>query len=309
MSRYITLIFLVFAFTVHAGEKVDKTLEFENNGYIDISNINGEITVASWNKPQVKVVGELSDTNDEFVFEREGNRISIEMREKSGSGRKGDNLLITVPRHSNIKFESPNATFAVSDIVGAIKVESVNGPVRLEKIEGPIRIESINGKIESKEINGDAALESVNGAITLEDIVADSVKISAVNGSTRVQGTVHNLKIDSVSAHNELAIKELKNYQMHSVSANSDLQLQLQKDADVRIDSVAGNTKIEFLEKPSARFDIQFQVGGTVINKLTDDRPSEGKFGMGKNLSFTTGSGDGQISISTVQGRVELRQK
>ena len=60
-----------------AGEKVDRTLDTGSSPKLDIEHVNGKADIQVWDNQQVKVVGELSDRTNEFIFERKGNVVII----------------------------------------------------------------------------------------------------------------------------------------------------------------------------------------------------------------------------------------
>src|SRR5689334_8065285 len=133
-----------------AGEKIDKSLDFVDDGSIDISNLNGQVRVAPWDNKSVKVTGELGDYAKDFIFDRAGNRIRIQVKAKENfvyRDDRGDNLVINVPRRSNVSYSSVNSTFTTGELVGALTVNTVNGGVTIGSNQGRLKATTVNGRM------------------------------------------------------------------------------------------------------------------------------------------------------------------
>lgn len=306
-----SIVFLSLASTsAFADQKIDKSLDFIEEGNIRISNLNGKIEVFGWNKKQVKVEGKLSDTNKSFTFERNNNSIEIEMREKPWHGNSsGDHLKIYVPIKSNISFESPNSEFYVKQQQGSVDVETMNGNVYIDDIQGRVRAELLNGNIYCKDVRGRLSLETVNGNIEVQGATSDNGVFSAVNGDIDVTGDVNNLKLEAVSGSINLKLQKIDSLQMETVSGEITAEVELAESGDIRASSVSGTVKLIFLKEPSAHFEILNHTGGKVTNNLSEDAATKNDFGPGKTLKFTHKGGRASVSLSTLHGEVVLDRK
>lgn len=293
-----------------AGEKIDKSLDFVEEGNIRITNIVGKIEVFGWNKKQVKVEGELSDNNDSFSFERHNNDMHIQMREKPyGQNSSSDQLKIYVPVKSNISFSSPNSNLFLKEQKGTLNVEAVNGNVHVENVQGKIRAEILNGNIVCSNIRGRVELETVNGNIEAKGVNTDNGSFSAVNGDILISGDMNNARFQTVSGKVRLKLRKIENLQLETVAGDVDVEAELADNADLRATSVSGSIRLHFLKDPSARFEIVNHTGGTVLNELSEDEPSNNDFGPGKQLNFSHKGGKARISVSTLHGDIKLGRK
>jgi hypothetical protein len=69
---------LSLATAAFAGEKVDKTIDTSSSPKVDIEHIDGKADIRVWDKPQVRVTGELGDQTEEFIFEKRGDVVVIQ---------------------------------------------------------------------------------------------------------------------------------------------------------------------------------------------------------------------------------------
>src|SRR5438132_12708333 len=149
--KYINIIaaLILFPFIVNAGEKVDKTLDFIDDGYVDIAHVNGQMKIVPWDNKSVKVTGELGDNTKQFIFDRSGNRIRIKVEVKNEShmfSNDGDNLVVNVPRASKISYDSVNANMNTAGING-LSANTVNGNLTIDNCQGHLKITTVNGQI------------------------------------------------------------------------------------------------------------------------------------------------------------------
>ena len=165
----------------------DETHPFNADGEITLSNTNGAVSIRTWDRDEVRIVGEKrAKTGEELeqidlTIDPSPARLVIKVKLPhrrsgwfSGSGniRANVTFTLTVP-----------ATARLRDI------GTTNGTIKIAEVRGPVRAHSVNGQIEAKGLGGDASLETVNGTIKAEfATVASGQKISThtVNGSSTI---------------------------------------------------------------------------------------------------------------------------
>ena len=93
-------------------------------------------------------------------------------------------------------------------------------------------------------------------------------------------------------------------------SVNGDIELSLLKLDDggrINIETVGGNARLNLPQNISATFDIHAHAGGRIKNALTNDKVNKAKYGPSSSLEFTSGKGDGDIEIDTINGKISLK--
>lgn len=274
------------------AEEVDKTLDAAPDGQVDISNISGSITVTGWNRDAVEVTGTLGRNVEELVFERDGDRVTIQVKvpRKGGRGIDAD-LDIRVPEKSSIDVSGVSADIKVKNVRGVQRLQTVSGEVETESFGNDVSAESVSGDVE---IAGDASdtetnISSVSGDVALAR-GSGIVRASSVSGDVVIdEGTFTRAELDTV---------------------NGDVVFRsgLRKGGRFAAETVNGELDIEFVGDVSAKIDIE-TFNGSIRNCFGPDPERTSKYTPGLELSFTEGAGDGRVEMSTMNGDISLCKK
>lgn len=163
-------------------EPFTRSSAFSPTGTLVVDNINGSVTVRTWEKNEILIEGVKSAKTQE---ELERIELTMDVTESrahlkvklpkragawpfGGSVRAAVRFTITVP---------PNAVLQ--------SVDTVNASVTIDGVRGPVHAETVNGSIDANDLGGDAHLETVNGAIHADFVrVARDQQLSfeTVNG-------------------------------------------------------------------------------------------------------------------------------
>jgi DUF4097 and DUF4098 domain-containing protein YvlB len=302
-----------FSGLVLAGQKVDEVLDASSTGRVEIEHVNGNAQIKGWDKDQVKVVGELDERAEDFIFRRDGNNIRIEVemprRLKNKGKHQGDDLTIWVPEKSRVRYSSINAEVDIDGIHGGVEAETINGGINAEDLKGRIRIESVNGDIETQDLVGLVKIETVNGDIDDNGSQGDKASLNSVNGDIEMTSEIGDLSIETVNGSMDLILDDVESLSLDTVNGDVDSQFNLMKNGEVRANSIGGDIDLYFQSGVSARFDIQSHAGGSIRNDLTDDRMQKAKYGPRRWLEFSVNGGDARVDVSTVGGDVKLGQR
>lgn len=165
------------------SEKFERTHAFKPDGEITLSNVNGTVTIRTWDRPEIRIEGEKRAKSGEELkliavnIDLTDTRLALktEFPKRSGFFLFGSN----VRGHVQLTLTVP-ATARLSDIA------TTNGSIAIEGARGPLRAHSINGRVTATDLAGDSSLQTVNGSINAGfATVSRGQKISArtVNGS------------------------------------------------------------------------------------------------------------------------------
>lgn len=192
----------------HAGsysfkEAFSRTGAFSPGGALTLENVNGDVTVRTWDKSEILIEGEKSAKTAEELAAVElkidltSDRATVKVKLPKRAGWFSQNVraavtfVITLPRGATIE-----------------KLDTVNASVRIEGLEGAVRAETVNGGITVTDLGGDIHLETVNGGIHIRTTrpVATGRRIHAetVNGGIHVAlppGFGADLKAEVVNGH------------------------------------------------------------------------------------------------------------
>jgi DUF4097 and DUF4098 domain-containing protein YvlB len=193
----------VFTFSVaaHAAkldETFDKTYEVKPGTAFSLDNVNGHVTIGSWDQPRVRIhaVKHVEANGDDAAKKAMGalrievgqNANSLTLKTRSPKEENGGwsffdlftsdrvqyqvTYEVTVPRTMNVDASTVNGGVDLAGVTGSHRVETTNGRVEVTGCSGQLRAETTNGRIHAQLLkiapNGSLRLETTNGGITVE---------------------------------------------------------------------------------------------------------------------------------------------
>ncbi len=274
------------------AEKIDKTLDADADGKVDVFNLSGDVEIIGWNRKQVQVMGTIGDDAKEFIFEHSGKVTTIKVKVPDRShGRHKDvssDLLIRVPKGSSIDVVTVSADISVEGVLGEQELQSVSGDIETEAFSTDVDIETVSGDVDVEGSGKDAEtrLESVSGDVTGESL----------SGS---------IKAESVSGDVEITEGDFDHARLETVNGDVLFNAGLRSAGKLDIETINGTVDITFIGEVSARFDIE-TFNGRIRNCFGPEAERTSKYAPGWELSFTEGDGKGRVSIATLNGGLRL---
>ncbi len=158
---------------------------FSADGVVRISNVNGDITVRTWDREEIRVEGKKSAQTDEELR-------AIELTMNVSNQRA--EIRVKLPKRKGwVRRDTIRAkvelTLYVPRTVTLDELETVNSTIRLDGLAGTVRAETVNGRIEADGLGGNADLETVNGRIVAKFAqvrAGQKIELESVNGSLEV---------------------------------------------------------------------------------------------------------------------------
>ena len=274
------------------AEEVDRTIDADSDGHVDVSNIAGSVTVHGWSRDSVEVTGTLGRNVEELILERDGDKILVKVKvpRRGGRGIESD-LRISVPQNSSLDVGAVSADIDVTDISGEQSLHTVSGDVSTEYTGADLSAESVSGDVEvsGNNVEGEVAASTVSGDVTL----------------FRVSGEV---EAESVSGDVIVDEGAFSKAELNTVNGEIVFQGALDDDGKLSIETVNGSIEIDFVGSVSAKFSVDTFNGG-INNCFGPKAERTSKYTPGWELEFTEGSGDGRVDVSTMNGRVSICKK
>ncbi len=192
--------------------KQDETERFEQSypvnasGRVSVSNVNGSITIETWDKSEVKLeYVKTADTRErltevEVKIDARPDYFQVETdyenwkRRNNNESRNNGKLQIEyrllVPRNAVLnEIETVNGSISISNAANTTRASAVNGEVRATNLRGTTNLSTVNGTVTAEfdqlETASKISLNTVNGQVNLV-IPSDAnatVKADTVNGS------------------------------------------------------------------------------------------------------------------------------
>ena len=204
-------------------EVVERSVQFQPGGRLTLVNVNGGITIGSWDRDEVKVqakkkAGVRSEEEARELLEKtevrvDGTADRIDIRTELPRDLRGNRSVsvdytLTVPKEIDLELESVNGGIRVNAVSGAIEAETTNGSIRFAEVQGAVQAETKNGSIRLSEIQGAIQASTENGrieaAVSRRGQDEHEIRASTTNGSIEValpRGFKARLKAATVNGH------------------------------------------------------------------------------------------------------------
>lgn len=289
MKSFIATALCLSASVALADEDVSRTVDASDDGLVTISNPAGSVDVKGWSREQVEVTGTLGPSVEELVFERNGNEVKVIVRtNRDGSRGLSSELQVRVPQNSSLKVAGISADITIDDVHGSQRLQTVSGDVDSHAFDADIDIETVSGDIAvrggGKESH--ATVSSVSGDIEV----------------TRLSGT---LAAGSISGNIAITAGSFARAGVNTTSGDILFEAALPGKARLDIETINGDVEIELGGELSARFDIE-TFHGDIRNCFGPEAQRTSRYAPGRELVFTEGGGDAQVTIRTLNGDLRL---
>jgi hypothetical protein len=187
-------------------EKFEQSYPLNPNGRVNVSNINGSITVEGWDRNEVRLeVTKIADSREtmalvEVDISAQPDHFKVETEYQNGSygnayGWNKNRRLevqyrLKVPKGAVLnEIGSVNGPISLSNFTNIIKASAVNGSVVATNLRGTIKLSTVNGEVKAgfDTLNPGTTLsfDTVNGKVNVEvpsDVNA-TIKADSLNGS------------------------------------------------------------------------------------------------------------------------------
>lgn len=161
-------------------EEFHQTYAITPEGRVELSNINGDVHISSWDRDEVKVDAvKYADTKEQL----DAAKIEVD------AGKDYVSIRTKYPDHnhnwgSHNNPASVEYTLTVPRKVRLDEINLVNGALDLSGVSGEVRASCVNGRLEAKNLAGEAKLSTVNGRLegSFDRLASSSVELNSVNG-------------------------------------------------------------------------------------------------------------------------------
>ena len=176
---------------------IHQTFELNELGTVELSNVNGDVTIRGWDKKQVDIKATKrgpAEFLDDIEIEIDASPERLTIETKYPRTRRETHVSVEyelmVPKHAKLdSITNVNGAIDVAGVQGEIRINTVNGSAEMNGTTSSVDAETVNGNITAKWIefpsNGAVKMRTVNGSLELElpsNANAD-VEASSMNGS------------------------------------------------------------------------------------------------------------------------------
>jgi hypothetical protein len=251
------------------------SLEFDDVTELRVRLIGGSVAVlATTGRPSLEV---SSVEGDPLKVTYEDGVLTVAHENLNWEGllkwlrpqRHAATVTVSVPRTSRAQVGVVSATAVMSGISTRASVKSVSGGITLDGVAGDVDANTVSGAVEAQGINGKLNFNTVSGDLTLAEGWLERLDVNGVSGDVTA----------------DLDLDPLGGMQVTTVSGEVMLRLPAEADARVNLHSVSGDVRSEFAELRRSSAPASRSVSGSL------------------------GAGSGQVSVTTMSGRVMLLRR
>ena len=275
-----------------AQQQINKRVNVAPDATVEVSNVQGSVTITTWDKNEVELVADLESAKDELEFEATERNVRIEVERPNGKYGRDDEddayLTLRVPSRARLVVDTVSAEIGVTGARGEQSLESVSGEVRTQAFDAPVRATSVSGDVTVTGNGGKAGVTTEN-----------------VSGTSTVTGIRGNYHGEVVSGEINAVVAAAQQLELSSVSGDISLQAELTPAARVEMGSVSGVITLKIKTPVNADFDIE-SFSGDIENCFGQKARDTSKYAPGSELNFTQGSGGARVEIETLSGEISV---
>jgi len=311
LQKVIPMMLFSAACSSFAGEHIDKSLTLKNVSSVNVENLRGKVTVIGWDKNTISVKGELEDDAEGLIFKQSGSSVKIKVDlEKHnsnfwGNNDKGSRLTIHMPKNIRVSFEGVSSDIDFENLHASADGKTVSGNINAENLSERIELTSVSGDIDSNKLSGKVSLSSVSGDIN-DRHSSGRLSLRVVSGEIDSQSTAKEVVIENVSGDIRISLNEVDELRVSNVSGDFMGSLTLNDGGAVKMSSVSGGSVLKLQKNVQASFRLSASAGGDIVNRITNQKAKEAKYGPSSKLRFETGSANADVRVSTVSGEIEV---
>ena len=274
-----------------AVQNIDRSLPTGATPSVEISNVQGRVTVTAWDQQVVKVTGTIENDQTEFEFVGDQRHVVIKVRPESGkSHHEHDEAIL------DIKVPA-GASLDINTVSADIDVQGVRGEQRLEAVSGGVTTVAYSEQLDVRTISGDAVVKGTGGKARIE--------VQSVSGGVTVRGVDGEVEAQSVSGNIELDLGTATRLSLETVSGNLKASLTLASDARLDAESVNGDIDFRFAKPVNGEFEFE-TFSGNIENCFGPKAERKSKYAPGTELRFTQGRGGARVSVDTLSGTISI---
>ncbi|RUO60529.1 DUF4097 family beta strand repeat-containing protein [Pseudidiomarina insulisalsae] len=293
-------------------QRVDEQLQVPADVFVKVENMRGEVSIKGTADSVARVEGVLDEYATGFIFALDGSTltIAVEMPQRGNfSGNDVTELEIWLPQSAELTLEGVSSDYAITGFNSDVRINTVSGDITAKELQGDIRLNTVSGDVFASEVGGRVQLKSVSGDIDDRNGNATVADYSTTSGDIRVATPATEVRVESVSGDIELTLSEVKELAAKSVSGDVEATFSLANNGRVTANSVSGDVELAIRGELNAKLSAVVSGGGSIVNRLNEQRAEESRWGVGAQLKSTVGNGSGVIDVTTMSGDIHFIKK
>jgi Putative adhesin len=293
----IAFVTLLLAVSHAYAEAIDRRIDADARGEVEIVNVAGSVRVTGWDKNEVQVRGELGRNVVRLDVERDGNHVLVKVALPKIGSSGGSDLEINVPRNSSVTTNTVSASQVITNVTGAQRLQSVSGKLESQLGDSEFNAKSVSGSITLKGSQSAGKPASTN-----------QTRATTVSGDILIENAQGSFELRSVSGTIHVSARPLSRTFVKTTSGDLQLAGTLATDAAIEAETISGQLNVNLEGALDATFDIESH-SGRIDNCFGPKPKRRSEHGPGTELRFQEGEGHSQVRLKTLSGSVRLCRK
>ncbi|MBI4466163.1 MAG: DUF4097 family beta strand repeat protein [Acidobacteria bacterium] len=189
-----SLALLVTALALPLGaraERLERTFPATADTVVEVRNLNGQVIVHAWERPQVQVVALRRSLVVETHIEQGSNRIHVHTHLLQSSAPASERVVdyeIWAPASAGLQLQLETGAVDVENFTDDVNVETVAAAVRLRNLSGHTSVKTLNGSILVERCSGRLEATSISGSMHFLDSTYNRLVANTTSGDILYEG-------------------------------------------------------------------------------------------------------------------------
>jgi DUF4097 and DUF4098 domain-containing protein YvlB len=170
---------------------LEKHFTVDGRPVVTVQSNYGKISIKSWKKSEVVVVGDHASPKIELSTEQAGNRIEVSTHTLSQNLTPADLeaiYQITVPEESELQIKTDSGTIVVERVYGDLVFDTLAADIQLEEVGGHLVVKTVGGSVVCTRCLGQIEVNSISGNVQLLQPQMDNVRVHTLSGNILFDG-------------------------------------------------------------------------------------------------------------------------
>jgi hypothetical protein len=250
----------------------DATFTMQKGDILIVNLKQGNITVNTWDKNEVKVHAANIDEDEVSLLTMEQKSGKLELKFR---GQDSDNFKIelTLPADLMLDFNTGGGNISINDdLKNKVKFNTGGGNITTKNVFGNTEISTGGGNINLNDINGDADITTAGG----------DIQVGVVNGKAHISTAGGNIKVESVTNTADISTAG-GNVKVGVVSGMADIST---AGGNINLDGATGTVEVSSgagnINLQNIKGSIEANTGaGNITAELTPDGKNKSEFNSG----------------------------
>jgi DUF4097 and DUF4098 domain-containing protein YvlB len=292
-SAVLTVLLVLAATHPACADTLDRVVNADPRGSVEITNVSGEVEVSGWDRNEVSVRADFGSGVERVDVMSEPGRTVIKVVLRSmtwqwGSHSGSADLKVRLPKDSKLDVSAVSADVSSTGMDGAQQLRTVSGDITAE----------ING--------AEQEVKTVSGGVRLRGRGQQgSMHVTTISGDMSLEHAAGSLEASSVSGGLDVRLDSASSVRLRTTSGHVKFEGRLLRGASLDAESVSGGLTVRANSEEGYQYDAS-SFSGRIHDCFNVEAERTSRYGPGSRLNGSLGKGSGQVRLKTMSGSVEL---